>query len=311
MRSDRNLRLSEAEYEAITDEIYEYYKVKITGHLDVPVPLTEGRTFIDSNYKKMYTAFKKSGVPFQVNELLFAVESVIENFAAQFEDLDSDGFLRKFNADANARRAQLKGNVEKTAELFWTSPHCLNETEFCSMLNEAIREDNPEFLMHAMVVVCALNRLRVTARSSRGAIQANRFPTNGVSWRGSCLPDEHQSFFTEGKIFRVPAYLATSFRENVALSFIERSDGTIPPCLWRVLVDPRGKMDPLYRCKHASYVNITQVKGEGEYLFAPYSVFTVETVRWSLNPKVPHRIHLRAALDNNKESEAVPLSPWY
>ena len=131
-------------------------------------------------------------------------------------------------------------------------------------------------------------------------------------------------------------------------------------------VTPTGKEDPLFRCKHASYVNITQVKvrthtyilwtrceflkpntgseqctlravaclvppppspqairsttaracsqpmqGEGEYLFAPYSVFTVKSVRWSLNPKVPHRIHLRAALDNSLESEAVPLSPWY
>ena len=42
-----------------------------------------------------------------------------------------------------------------------------------------------------------------------------RFPKNGISWRGSCLPDEHQAFFSEGKIFRCPAYLATSFRENV------------------------------------------------------------------------------------------------
>jgi len=119
------MRLSDPEFEALTDEIYEYYKVKITGRLELAVPLTEGRTFIDSNYKKMYTAFKKSGVPFQVNELLFAVESVIENFAGQFEDLDPDLFLKKFNADANGRRAQLKGNVEKTAELFWTSPHWL------------------------------------------------------------------------------------------------------------------------------------------------------------------------------------------
>jgi hypothetical protein len=34
--------------------------------------------------------------------------------------------------------------------------------------------------------------------------------------RGGALPVQHLSFFTEGKKFRVPMVLATSFEEDVA-----------------------------------------------------------------------------------------------
>ena len=52
---------------------------------------------------------------------------------------------------------------------------------------------------------------------------------------------------------------------------------------------------------------------EKEFLFAPYSVFTVESGEWSDNPDddTPHIIHLRAAIDNRKESDDLPLAPWY
>jgi hypothetical protein len=52
---------------------------------------------------------------------------------------------------------------------------------------------------------------------------------------------------------------------------------------------------------------------EEEFLFAPYSVFTVESGEWSQNPddRTPHIIHLRAAVDNRHESEDMLLAPWY
>ncbi len=53
--------------------------------------------------------------------------------------------------------------------------------------------------------------------------------------------------------------------------------------------------------------------GEREFLFAPYSVFTVEKVTWQLNPTWmnPHEVELRVAVDNTLHPEDLPLAPWH
>ena len=48
-----------------------------------------------------------------------------------------------------------------------------------------------------------------------------------------------------------------------------------------------------------------------EFLFAPYSAFTVEAVEWASDPDEAHRVVLRAAIDNRREPEDLPLAPWY
>ena len=50
--------------------------------------------------------------------------------------------------------------------------------------------------------------------------------------------------------------------------------------------------------------------GEGEYLFTPYSVFTVRKVKWSDDRTEPHSITIAAALDNALEPDDLPLAPW-
>ena len=50
--------------------------------------------------------------------------------------------------------------------------------------------------------------------------------------------------------------------------------------------------------------------GEGEFLFAPYSVFTVRKVEWSHGDGEPHHITIAAALDNSLEPDDLPLAPW-
>ncbi len=74
-----------------------------------------------------------------------------------------------------------------------------------------------------------------------------------------------------------------------------------------------------YRCKHVNLVEKTQVVGEQEYLFVPYSVFTVKSMTWTKGrPNKPHVIELEAALDNMDEEDeeeesgvSLPLAPWY
>ncbi len=84
-----------------------------------------------------------------------------------------------------------------------------------------------------------------------------------------------------GKSFRVAGFLASSFSQARALGFMCAADSQRnEPCvLWEVHVDPEGEFLPTRRCYHVNYVqrNLLNYEEE-EYLFAPYSPFTVEHV---------------------------------
>ncbi len=79
--------------------------------------------------------------------------------------------------------------------------------------------------------------------------------------------------------------------------------------LWTVRLDWRGATDQQRRCLH---VNLLE-GGEQEFLFVPYSTFTVEAVQWSRRPTpvTPHRITLVAANDNRAAPEDLPVAPWF
>ena len=87
-----------------------------------------------------------------------------------------------------------------------------------------------------------------------------RYPPGGMSHRGGGLPLAHLPFFTEGKKFRVPMFLATSFDEDVAYRLAAllmtachdcsltccrfwymAFDRGEPPVHWIIRVDPRGE----------------------------------------------------------------------
>ena len=162
-------------------------------------------------------------------------------------------------------------------------------------------------------------------------------------------------FFTAGKKFRVPMYLATSFdgevayRRELLLSHLARAshsagsqaladgirqrrtacsldrasgparrDVAEVSCAralssWPLSVT-RRRIACRYRCKHVNLVEKTNVQGEEEFLFAPYSVFTVLSVTMPASGKAnasnPIVIELQAAVDNREEPEDLPLSPW-
>ena len=93
--------------------------------------------------------------------------------------------------------------------------------------------------------------------------------------------------------------------------------------MWVVHVDPAGEHDAAQRCQHVNFVSHTHVGGEAEFLFAPFSIFTVRAVTWG-EGGAAHRIELDAATDNRAEaeggggrwatpvgSENLPLAPWY
>jgi len=74
---------------------------------------------------------------------------------------------------------------------------------------------------------------------------------------------------------------------------------------WQVRIDPTRK------CVHVNLVKKSNVPGEEEYLFAPYSAFTVLSAAWKAGTAAePHVIELLAAVDNKAEREDLPLAPW-
>ena len=71
------------------------------------------------------------------------------------------------------------------------------------------------------------------------------------------------------------------------------------------------RIDPVLKCVHVNLVEKTNVPGEEEYLFAPYSAFTVVSAKWGAGTAAePHIIELRAAPDNKAAPEDLPLAPW-
>ncbi len=82
---------------------------------------------------------------------------------------------------------------------------------------------------------------------------------------------------------------------------------------WEVLLGPRGRDSPEFRCKHVNFLENTQLPGEEEFLFTPYSVFTVLSLHVPDRPSVqdPVVVQVQAAMDNTEEAEDLPLAPWY
>ena len=173
--------------------------------------------------------------------------------------------------------------------------------EFCGIMNAAIREDDPRDLVSHVCHVDIFNRMQIglcpTAYSlqqihlvmiarcinnrvvRRGAdatsrkldrLWAEKFPRDGIVYRGGAFNNDFQSFFALGKKYRVPGYLATSLRRKIAVAFALRAPETMARVLWRFQVDTRGITDPIYRCRHAFVLEKTHIPGEEEYLFVPY-----------------------------------------
>ena len=97
----------------------------------------------------------------------------------------------------------------------------------------------------------------------------------------------------------------------MAATFAFQADKSQPRAIWRFAFDPRGEEHPQYRVQHMTFVSKTLIAGEHEYLFAPYSVFTLASVQWSEELLTPHEFAIQPAVDNKIEDENLPLTPWY
>ena len=223
----------------------------------------------------------------------------------------------------NAEELLLPDQIKYIAVRLWTSQATLGGREFCSILNQALRDDNEPAIDHAVSITHALNAFCVTRRVGGNPVQ---WPPNHVTFRGTALPREHRAFFTVGQAYRAPMFLATSVDASVSIhSFLGRLDPSTAhqrppyqePTLWRFHLD--GNLAENHRCVHVNYVDRTDNSFQGnefEFLYSPYSVFTVRAVEWHPAPVVDnyashyHIIDVDVAPDNGNEPDDLPLAPW-
>ena len=220
------------------------------------------------------------------------------------------------------------------ARYLWTSGAILegsdvppeHRVEFCSILNSIIRRDRPGAMKEAVRMVECINSLLV---GSRGRLQKIpdevvvfpsvcnlEGPAYGLpaSYRGAGMPIDKLEFYQGlvGKSFRVSGLLATSLSTTISYGFMNMArENGLPAAIYIITYDPRGKDDVRYTCKHVNYVNASNVSGEAEYLFAPYSPFTVKEVRKGTGSlQNPHEVYLEAGLDSLDFDEELPVTPW-
>ena len=197
-----------------------------------------------------------------------------------------------------ATRDNQDNDIAEIVQKMWTSTIELDGTELCSILNEALREDRRRGIYGLVHFARAINQLCVSVPPSPP------FPPNNVCFRGGGFNNEYRGFFVSKRKFRQPAFLATSFSLDIASGFIERS-AEFSKVLWSVHIDPAEK------CHHVNLVRNSVADHEQEYLFAPYSTFSVIRSTWTSGTvSDPHRIVLLAAVDNKNEPEDLPLAPW-
>ena len=157
------------------------------------------------------------------------------------------------------RPGEMVFNVSAAAQRLWTSTQKLEDVppqhyvELCSMINRALRDDAPEVMPSLAVMVRGINVMCITRRKP----SEQKLPPAMRTFRGGELPMQQVEFYRlgVGKKYRVPGYLATSFSERVAYAFLYNkfAEGKTP-VKWIVEMDPRGRDDPVFKCKQVNFL---------------------------------------------------------
>ena len=273
----------------------------------VPVSAVLGRTFASSNFKREYDTTQ---APAGVGNLFATLQDLLrahcETQDIRYRNDEGLRFFEGLQAEAHVNAGELAGEgggICQATQRMWTSTLQLRGREFSSILNAAVRDDTLELAPPAADMARAINQLCVNAGRQSSTRQ---HPPNNVCYRGGGFDDSYRDFFAVGRVFRQPAYVATSFSSGTADVFMRRSP--LPSkILWRIYIDPERK------CNHVNLVTkrVPGLPDEQEYLFAPYSVFTVLRAEWRAGTADdPHQVDLLAAVDNCGPSEELPLAPW-
>jgi len=273
-------------------------------------PQTQMKAKVDfskSHFRANYSADLAPRYPQQVLSALRQF-IVLHGKLKNLNEQELTEFFDKLQKEVFDYKADL---IEKSIWIcmkLWTANLSLNGREFCSILNESIREDIPVLVQLALPLIAGLNELCVERKKGQRTIQ---WPADHTLYRGAGLPVDYQHQFKLGLKYRCPMYLSTSTNKlNVSQKvFCHRAqlELNLPPVLYII------RLNSQLGCCHVNYIEKTNIEGESEFLFVPYSVFTVLKVDWKAAPTWidPHVIELEAAVDNQLEPEDLPLIYWH
>jgi len=228
-----------------------------------------------------------------------------ESVTQETEALQRDGTLTLVGNPVEQAKQVLKCDAmhlwtsEETHGMFDGRPR-----EFCWLLNMLIRLNDVGKLALAMPIVKALNLHCAGERRSK--VRADGWDDHKC-YRGSGFNMAYKFFFKNGVMFRTTGFIATSQDISVAKGFMKRVSAPLQPIQWTFHIDTENK------CWHVNLMNHTMVPGELEFLFSPFSTFTVRAVHWAegeVNWLNPHKIELAVHPDNQLASKTVPLAPW-
>jgi hypothetical protein len=256
-----------------------------------------GRSLASSEFKG---AYGRAAVPQGAMDLGMKLGKLLEGYCQEHGiDWQSEGepFMQKLQQEA---LQNLADPIDQMMQRMWTSAVKLRGREFCFIFNDALRGDSAALAASVAALSRGVNTLCVSVPPRPP------FPPNDVCFRGGGFDDRYRGFFVPRRHFRIPNYFATSFSQAVADGFLRRST-MASKVRWVV------RVDPVRRCVHVNLVTkrVPGLPDEQEYLFAPYSTFTVRSVQWNAGSDAePHVIELVAAVDNKAEPEDLPLAPW-
>ena len=141
----------------------------------------------------------------------FCLNKLIEAYCEQ-EGIDwkAEGrpFLQRLQREA---MRNMDDPIAEMIQRMWTSALRLRGHEFCFVLNRAVRGDEAALADPTAALSRGINKLCVSVPPSPP------FPPSNVCLRGGSFDDRYRDFFAKGRKFRQPAYLATSFSEDVGL----------------------------------------------------------------------------------------------
>ena len=285
---------------------------------------TATRTFADSSYKVGYEQLVARPTPLQQHELLASAHDLIADYAQRHHLPAADALSYFQTLQTRALEASAHGlsGAEAVSELLtqpqlvvlrmYSSAETLSDgKEFCSILNEAMRED---CATHAVPIARALNSYLHTRASRGGGTASTQWPEANRVFRGGALPARHHWFFSVGRRYRIPMFLSTSADRDVAEDMM-RERGGPDFVLWIIEFDASRK------CDHVNHVNRNDgtldaadpnTAAEDEYLFAPYATFVVANAIFQDAPTAsnPHVVVLHAAVNNRNEPNDLMSAPW-
>jgi hypothetical protein len=188
-------------------------------------------TFGTSKYKRAYVR-TSCPQPHEDDKVLAAVRTIVMAWARRHGV--ADGAATAFLV---ALKAEWKLNepIGNMAQKVWTSANALNGCEFCSIFNALLRDDerlDDELAAHAATLAQALNS-NVVTRGLGGTKPWPGGPAAGpdhnstekdACWRGGGFSDtpETRAFFVGGMVYRTGGFLATSYKKEKAMQFVNR-----------------------------------------------------------------------------------------